>query len=382
MFGTSSVRLVPALPCALRMEHRTISRLVRKHTAAFIATGLVILGNGAIWYFYFTIPGLTRGLHSNSQDTRCTAAKRLANMGRDARITLTRLESMLDDTECWQYGHDALPEWVDAVGGADAWFDVAKNGGHLARRNALRWLELAVREHPERSEELEPLFAAGLQDEDSWIRYAAVRGLGALRADAYALMLQSLLNDPEPLVRLQAVKSLDKMRSFDGLRAAASNLDEEVRLLAVQHLQKSPDDFPRHLKTYKEQITDPELSELGQRDMARWNAPPDPRDEVSYGKDALPILISALEDKSEKVSAQAGSVLWSMRRDALPALEALEKIAFNSPHVSTRLQALGALAAIGPEGRSSLERAVNDPEPRVRDYAISTLNFLDYRSKL
>jgi HEAT repeat protein len=348
-----------------------------------MVTGIFILGSVVIWYFYFTLPGLTQQLHSSSRDTRCRAASRLASRGPEARPALPILESMLDDTECMEFGHDALAEWVDQVGGTDAWFEVARKGGQSGRRQALMWLELATREHPERSQELKPLFAASLEDENGWIRFAAVRGLGSLRdkASEFVPELQRLLNDPEPMVRKQVVEALDKMHSLEGLQAAASNPDEEIRYLTMQHLQKQDGIFASSVEMYKEMINDPELSELGKRAMARHTAPPDPRDFVSYGQQALPILINALEDDSGRVSTQAAMDLWCMRRQALPALEALEKTAFNSANVQTRTAALAALAAIGPEGYASLRRAANDPDPQVRNAAVRTLELIDYQSR-
>jgi HEAT repeat protein len=358
------------------MEH--LPKLAKRQTIALVGASLVILGSIAIWYFYFTVRGLTQQLDSSSQDTRCAAAKRLAKGGSTARSALPKLESMLDNTECMEFGHDALPEWVDEAGGVNAWFEVAKKGGLRARRQAFWWVGLAVREHPERREELIRLFAAGLEDEDGVIRHAAVSGIGSLRAGAYAVTLQRLLNDPESEVRKSAVEGLDKTRSLDGLALAASSPDEDVRVLAIQHLRKSPDDFPGQVRSYNEEITDPELSESGRRDWARRHALPDPRDNVSYGKRALPILVRALEDPSERVSNEAVYALGSMHREALPALEDLEKIAFNSANVHTRLNALTALSGLWPESRPILERAANDPEPRVREEAAFHLNFQEH----
>jgi len=330
---------------------------------------LAALGGVRIWYSYFSLPGLTERLHSTSNDTRCAAARRLAKRGRQARSASLLMESMLDTSECHEFGHDALPEWVDAVGGPEAWLRVARNGGPRGRTQALGWLVWNLPRSPGREQELKQAFSSGLHEEEAGARASAVRGLGLLRDDARdaAPALQRLLDDRDPAVRKEVVESIDKVHSLEGLRAAISSPDEDVRDLAVQYLGTMPERFEPAVQQHRIDLRDPELPDV-LREQIRLT-PPDRRDYRGYGTEAVPILAGALKDKTERISSHAASALIFFRRQALPALAALEEAARNSPHLVTRRNSMSALVSIGPEGLPLVRKALNDPEPEIRDCA-------------
>src|SRR5262249_10064402 len=159
--------------------------------------------------------------------------------------------------------------------------------------------------------------------------------------------------------------------SLEGLRAAMSSPDEAVRDLTIQYLGQSPDQYDSAVQGHRIDLRDPELPEV-LREQLRLT-PPDRRDYRGYGVDAVPILASALMDKSARVSSHAAITLAGIQTRSLAALAALEDAALRSPFITTRKDALSALGSIGPEGRPAIRAALDDAAPEVRDHAKQVL---------
>ena len=85
----------------------------------------------------------------------------------------------------------------------------------------------------------------------------------------------------------------------------------------------------------------------------------------SYGRAGVPALASFLDRPWTPSSTRAADILGELGPTALPALDALERVAVNSPDQTTRRVAIGALAKIGPPAYSVVVRLANDPDPQT-----------------
>jgi len=186
-----------------------------------------------------SIPYQESLLHSPSQETRCAAAKELAKSGAKAASALAALKSMMDNTECVEFGSGLNEFQIEKIGGIDALIDVMKNGTPRVRTSTAWYLKNSASSHPESTPELRRAFGAGLQDEEAGVREASTLALGELRPQPTEFLPQliRLLNDSSPDVRVAAVRAIGNMNSEDGLRQALSNPDSRVRAAANEGLR-------------------------------------------------------------------------------------------------------------------------------------------------
>ncbi|WP_306118954.1 MULTISPECIES: MFS transporter [unclassified Roseitalea] len=94
------------------------------------------------------------------------------------------------------------------------------------------------------------------------LQYAALTSLGRLRAISAASRVAALLDDPNPLLRARAIRTLGEMRSIahiDAIRDRLTNdIERDCRLAAVSALGKlgDRDSFDALIETYRQQIDD------------------------------------------------------------------------------------------------------------------------------
>jgi hypothetical protein len=173
-------------------------------------------------------------LHSPSQETRCAAAKELAKKGPAAASALPALKSLMDNTECVEFGSDLNYSQIEKIGGIESLIDAMKSGSPKTRESVAWYLRNTAHLHPASTTQLRYAFASGLEDEDAGVREPSALALGELRPLPIELVPQliNLLNDSAPDVRIAAVEALGNMKSVDGLQQALSNSDSRVRAAA------------------------------------------------------------------------------------------------------------------------------------------------------
>lgn len=315
-------------------------------------------------------------LDSSSESVSCSAAEELSKKGPAARFALSKLEAMLSNRACVQFGEDDLPEYIEAVGGIDPFIRAMKSTPGFNNPKIAWWLRYNAHRYPQRIHDVVPLFIGGLHSQDQLVRHASAEGLGTLgpaAADA-APDLESALQDPDSDVRRSAAGSLGAVRSLDGLKLAVTNPDPQVRHIAIMRLGgMSGAEIADARAGYNETLNDPELSEVGRKKLQSLYPPPNVASQGGFGQAALPYLISALDDPDANNATAAADRLHNLGRAALPALESLENAALHGASPDLRSAALQALRSIGPAGKPAISQAMHDPDPNVSNYAIRLL---------
>jgi HEAT repeat protein len=228
--------------------------------------------------------------------------------------------------------------------------------------------------------------------------------------------VQELLDDPSPEVRPDVVEALGKMGSVDSLSRVVASPDQQIRFEAIRALASNGvaaipvlesaindssetnakeaatalSQFARQalpalssLEHVASNSTDPStreaaieaLKNIGLEGLpAIENALGDSDAQVrdyaiallgSYGRAGVPALASFLDRPWTPSTTRAADILGELGPTALPALDALERVAVNSPDQTTRRVAIGALAKIGPPAYSVVVRLANDPDPQT-----------------
>lgn len=126
----------------------------------------------------------------------------------------------------------------------DVLFDQAANGGAATRASAMRALGRCSVD-PRATAYL----LAGLDDEDSWVRYHATLGLGRLRCEAAAAPMRRLLQGDDELVRVAAVEALsylDSALAHEALKEASKSDNKDLVRAAITGLGLAgkPDALP------------------------------------------------------------------------------------------------------------------------------------------
>lgn len=199
---------------------------------------------------------------------------------------------------------------------------------------------------------------AALRDPDTRVRRAAVWSIGQLRDGSALPMLVPLLGDPSPLVAHRAQEVLaERGRDAEGaiLRYADSTRDPGGRLAAIDLLGWLRVSRAAGLLLRLMNETEPEVRVKAVKAAAMLG---DPRFLTSFQ--------ARLEDPVWEVRCQAAkglSILGSP--DSVPRLA----VALRDAQWWVRFYAAAALAESGATGEAALSRALDDPEPRVRDMA-------------
>ena len=389
------------------------------------------------YFSYDSIASLETQLHSPNSDVRCVAARRLASKGPAAKSALPALRSMLDNTICvdsGEYADDTTAD-IEKIGGIDPLIDVMRNGSSIGRGAAAWHLRNSIARHADRATDLKQAFAAGLKSNDDLVRQASVEGLGVLGPKAAGDLLpelQRLVDDPSAQVRSSVVKTIGMMSSVGDLREVLANPDQQIRSEAIQELasarygaaaipalesalndRSAPN--ASQAATALGNLGRQALPALGSLERAGLHSA-DPwtrmaaihalkqigpeglptiekavqdddvhvRDHAiallgSYGQAGAPALASFLDQPWTSSTTKAVNTLESLGPEALPALNALERTALNSPDKTTRVSAISALAKIGPPGYPAVAKLSEDPDPEVRAKAQSWLKSLRAR---
>lgn len=368
---TSSVPLVRQLESP-ELRTRLLIRV------AFVLTA--VLAAIIVYAWLHTEKALIMKLDSTSESTRCSAAEELAKTGPAAQKALPKLQAMLANTACVQFGQDKFPDYVEAIGGIDPFIRAMRTEQGADSPKLAWWLRYHAHLYPQRASDIVPLLIQGLHSQDPLVRHASAEGLGTLGPAASDAVpeLENALNDSDADVRSSAVASLGDLRSLDGLKMALTISDPQVRRIAIERLGgMSPDEIGGAQQGYKEMLNDPELSELGRKSIQRLYPPPNANALRGHGVAALPSLIDALNDPEPNNATAAAHRLSVLGRQALPALEPLQNTVLHAASRDTRLEALHALREIGPEGLPAISEALDDAEQEVRDYAIKLLASYD-----
>ena len=347
---------------------------VQMHFRSGLAiTALIVLAFGAFYAWFHSEGNLIKRLDSSSESVRCSAAEEISKKGPAASFALPKLEAMLVSRPCEDtWGNDKLFGYLEAIDGIDPMVRAMKNTPGFDNPKIAWWLRSNSHRYPQRAHDVVPVFIGGLHSENPLVRHASAEGLGTLGPAASDAVpdLESDLQDTDPDVRRSAAESLGNIRSLDGLMMALTNHDPQVRHIAIMRLGgMSGAEFGGAVKGYNEMLNDPELSELGRKELMKTNPPPSSAYLRGFDQAALPSLINALEDPDPNNATAAAGRLVNFGRAALPALDALKNSALHAASPATRSAALHALRSIGPEGLPTINEALQDPDSDVRNYA-------------
>ncbi|WP_031525529.1 fumarate reductase/succinate dehydrogenase flavoprotein subunit [Streptomyces sp. NRRL F-5123] len=212
---------------------------------------------------------------------------------------------------------------------------------------------------------LEAALTPALDSPDPTARAAATGTLRALRLAGRALYARAL-GDPEPRVRIEAVRALVALAAVGDLATAAGDASREVRVALAKGLAAIPPHAPEGPATLLAglaQDADPLVRSAALEAAAAVGCPPP---------------LDALAGEA------IGEAAWRVRRGAAVALGAAAPSlavpallrAAADPHADVRRAAVTSLAAHPPtpETTTTLRAAAtSDPDPDVRAYARRSL---------
>ena len=186
----------------------------------------------------------------------------------------------------------------------------------------------------------------------------------ALSSEAVLKQAKADLRHPDPQVRILAIRYyLEKSypsTPLSLLQEILSDRDPDVRVQALHSLTKfrSPIVSPLLKKYLKD--TDPRVRIAALRGMFQYQERID-----------LNIFLQFLSDESSWVRRKVATLLgWAQIEGALPILKELSR----DGHSMVRRAALFSLATLYPdEGENLLMEAMTDPDPELRKWAKTTL---------
>jgi len=193
-----------------------------------------------------------------------------------------------------------------------------------------------------------------LSDEDTDVRISSLKGLERLQASSALLDIASLLSDPQPALRAQAV---DSLRALTPYPRGLSNLltpmlndeDSQVRVRAAVALLFIDSSHPsRNLLRQMSMLGSVDDRVLALNALAEVGDP-----------NALTLFSNELNDEHAPIAVRcaAASALASCGDDAILEL----KNALRSEHTSLKVSAAAALGRIGDESLPSVMDALADP---------------------
>ena len=242
------------------------------------------------------------------------------------------------------------------------------------------------------------LLIAKDEKEATDLRLAAIESVGAIGAwnEEVAPGLASLVRDPQPRVRLAAVRALAQLEiaaapATDALIAALRDAElrpDATRSLAaigaqaVEPLARAAEDpdpadgaVRKAARDALASIGSPSVEPLikGLRGRADYESSVSALARI--GNPAVQSLMKGLEDKSDRVRRGAADALRKIGPGAKEAAPALAKAA-NDANPQVRAAAQSALAAIGPTREPEVKAilwGVRDHDARVRNAAATAL---------
>ena len=198
---------------------------------------------------------------------------------------------------------------------------------------------------------------------DFYVREQLTWTLVQMTEDALPGVL-ALLEQPDMVVRLQAVHTLSKMkdrRATSALVKVLSDQDDEVARRAAFALGQGKD--PESLQAL--------LAGLGHEQAERRNTLSMALQ--SYGSSALPDLQVALQHSRQEVKVHAAETLGLIANPAAaPALaKVLQTDAGDSTNWELRFAVLSALGQLsGPVADEAIAQTIHDPDSRLRALAV------------
>ena len=241
-------------------------------------------------------------------------------------------------------------------------------------------------------------------DADPWVRYFALNGLGAMRARA-ALGRAAALASADPAMHVR-IAAMDALGKIDGTAAAdvllrhVAHPDADIAAAALRALGGSSDGRAERALADAARSTD-RARRLAAVDALAVKPTPD--------RIALLAWIAAADDDSAVVESAADALAGVARKDAL-SQEAIAALLTLTSDVRCRDQAVKALAGLSvdripaletafersgtparralidvlcrmhhPDASAVIRRALDDPEPGVREAAIRALDELGAR---
>lgn len=199
--------------------------------------------------------------------------------------------------------------------------------------------------------------AEGLKDPDPAVRSASL-GYLINQKKAVPADLRPLVGDPEREIAASALGALAALGDREGIKAALSSPHQEVRLQVVRLLSADP---AGNAAALAGALKD-ESIEVRREAVAAL---------VKAGKDGMPGLIVALDDKDNALREGAASALERGK-----AIEARARMlaALGDPSPVVRLHALMYFISVGGPGLTGiLERAACDESLELRSLALGRL---------
>ncbi|NEC95675.1 NACHT domain-containing protein [Streptomyces albidoflavus] len=211
-----------------------------------------------------------------------------------------------------------------------------------------------------------------LTDPDAEVRKAAVAAMEEWpdHADDVADALVKAAGDPEPTVRVRALRALsDRDGALDLLLAASTDEDDEVRAAAVILLGRHSADeeaFDGLLRALEDESPD-----------VRIRAIVSLRDAVTRPESARPALHTPLFDPDPTVRAAALEAL-TLRWPTHPETHAATLAALTDPDSTVRADAITALAVRHPDQAHplALRAATEDDSPETRSRYLRLVTLL------
>jgi HEAT repeat protein/S1-C subfamily serine protease len=306
-------------------------------------------------------------LKNRDATKRAEAAKRLGDLGPDAKIAVPDLIPLLKDPDnlVRRFTRTAL----DKIGPptkneVPTLLEMIEDPNATVR---IHVVDALGKVGPEGQAAL-PALTKALKDTDAKVREAAahaVARVGKKTPEAVVPLLSEALKDSEKTVRVAAAEALAadltlNSRDVGMLVELLQHQDSEVRVQAAVALKKLGPDAVVAKK--------PLLDTLKKADTPLRRASLEALATIGVEKEALPELEKALDDKDIEVRRAALNAVAQLGPDAKPVVPLIAKAV---TEWKLRKAALDALAKIGPGAKNAqvikaLEEALADPAYRVQ----------------
>jgi HEAT repeat protein len=222
---------------------------------------------------------------------------------------------------------------------------------------------------------LDTLIAA-TRDGQAQLRTTAAQGLASIKAEPARLALESLLDDADPSVCVNAISSLQKqadVRSLPAILKKLSDPSRNVRSYAVQAAAEMGDDSA--LEPLARLLSDPD--EQVRSSTCIWLSKLKAVDQAKIGSAILPLL----NDPSARVRASAVATCAGLREvRAVPRLFEIAKDPKNTKSDAGMFGSIGdlaifALGSIGdPSARAALTKLSASSDPAIARAAAAQLD--------
>lgn len=290
----------------------------------------------------------TRKLYDSDPMTRACAAKQLGYLGRQANNASPDLIKLLHDEQndgvrgnvadaLWEIGPAEMPEVRELI-------ELVKDRDVYVRLYAGFALGYFT---PQYSDQKKVVFAliAATKDQDSVVRWVAVKGLarlGSTARDAVPVLIQ-ILHDPRIPLRAQAITALGLMGA-DALEAVPALLD------VLYHT----DDYSTQLRTAMSLARiGPEILPLLKSEINTAHSLHVLEVLHYLGEPGVPLVIEAMRAKNPRVRKKAIETTGSLGVAATPAVPLLAE-ALRDKDRDIRDAAVMALYRLGPVASSAV----------------------------